>query len=95
MPKYDYTINDMQSIPCRIKTFEELIIVHKIMMSNSKVSVNNCKRNVQKRYHRIKSVLTMYYNSSDKNKLLIYSKMSKESHGSMYSVYQKLKKMIP
>ena len=91
---YDYTMNDMQNIPCRIKTFEELIIVHERMMSNSKVSINNCKRNVQKRYHRIKFVLTMYYNSTDENKLLIYSKMLKESHGSIYSVYRKLKKRI-
>ena len=94
VPKHDYTMNDMQNIPCRIKTFEELIIVHERMMSNSKVSINNCKRNIQKRYHRIKFVLTMYYNSTDENKLLIYSKMLKESHGSIYSVYRKLKKMI-
>ena len=98
VPIHDYTMNDMQNIPCRIKTFEELIIVHERMMSNTKVSVNNCSKHVQKRYHRIKLFLKfskMYYNSTDANKSLIYSKMLKKSQGSIYSVYNKLKKMMP
>ena len=77
-------MNAIQNTPCRIKTFEELIIYHERMMSNSKVCVNNCKRNIQKRYHRIQFILRMHYNSTDENKLLIYSKMLKESHGSIY-----------
>ena len=89
--KVEYTMNEMQNTPCRINSFEELIIYHERMMSNSKVSVNNCERNIQKRYHRIKYVLMMYYDSTDVNKFTIYSKMLKDSHGSIYSVYQKLK----
>ena len=37
---------------------------------------------------------TIYYNSTDANKLFIDSKMLEKSHGSIFSVYNKLKKMM-
>ena len=36
----------------------------------------------------------IYYNSTDANKLFMDSKMLEKSHGSIFSVYNKLKKMM-
>ena len=65
-------MDDMRSIPCRIKSFKELIIYHDRMTSNFNISINLFDRSIQKRYYRINNVMKTYYDFTDDNKLFIY-----------------------
>ena len=86
-------MDDMRTIPCRIKSFKELIIYHDRMTSNSNISINLFDRSIQKRYHRINNVMKNYYDCTDDNKLFMYSKTLTEAKGSIFSLINKLKMM--
>ena len=73
VPKEDFSIDDMRNIPCRIKSFKELIIYHDRMTSNSNISINMFDISIQKRYHRINNMMKKYYDCTDDNKLFIPS----------------------
>ena len=65
--KEDFSMDDMRNIPCRIKSFKELIIYHDRMANNYSISINTFDRRTQERYHRINNMMKQYYDCTDHN----------------------------
>ena len=82
--KKEFSMDDMRNIPCRIKSFKDLIIYHDRMTSNSNISINMFDRKCQKRYHRINYLMKIYNNCTDNNKLFMYSKYLIDARGSAF-----------
>ena len=86
-------MDDMQNIPYRMKSFKDLIINHDRMTINSNISISMFDRRTQKRYYRINNLMKKYYDCTDDNKLLMYSKILTETKYSIWSLINKLKMM--
>ena len=65
----EFTLNDVNNLPYRFDSFDDVIKLYDRILNNSEVSTFNVLAKFKKRYHRLLNMMIIYNNSNVELKL--------------------------
>jgi len=79
----EFTINDMNDLPCRFDSFDDVIKMYDRILNNPEVSTFKVPAKFKKRYHRLITMMIIYNNSNVELKLDLFNRKLKDCKGSI------------